>query len=209
MPISARLPSNKIISAVFSILEYIRNHRDIKMRSIKINGYFLYRYRGILLVRKGFSDVIIIHDFNAVKRYLLHVINSVLRSDYVTWTKTTGLVEIIIDVHRVAKKGLVILEATNDVSGTMGTLNLKVIIHEKKREEKKTLSEIRPPLLGSEPLSVEKIDEIIIEEDLKKLAPIDVYEFFDAKDVDEILRIISKNNGVATIIETSEEDLTR
>jgi len=207
MPIIAQIPINKLIFTIISILDYIRNCRKIRISTIKINGYFLYRYRGILLVRKGFSDVIIIHDFNAVKKYLSHVMNSVLKSEYVAWARTSGLIEIIIEAERKNKTGIIIIEASNDVSNERGNFSLKVITHEtsKPQQEKTNTKRNVSTLETVTPDIIDVIDELIIEEDLKKLVPIDIYEFFDAKDVDVILRIISNNNGFASITETTED----
>ena len=55
MPIIAQIRVDKITQVIIDVLDSIRKNRKIKMSSVKINGYFLYRYRGILLVRKGFQ----------------------------------------------------------------------------------------------------------------------------------------------------------
>ena len=175
---------------------------------MKINGYFMYRYRGILLVRKGFSDVIIIHDFDAIKKYLIHVMQSVLRSEYVTWTKTNGLVEIILDVNKGYKSGFIIIEVSNELSPDSYNFSLRSIVRqeeEKKEEVKKTVPDVSYATETEKMLA--EIDEIVIEEDLRRIMPIDIYEFFTAKQVDDIIKMIVNYGGHAFI--TEEKHVSR
>ena len=201
MPIVARIPPAKLIQTVLSIIDYFRKNPHFKIKSMKLNGYFLFRYRGVLLVRKGFSDVIIVHDFDAVKRYLIHVMENVLRGDYVTWTKTIGMVELIIDIKRKDKHGLIVLETTNDLEREDGNLNLKVITPKTSNKDEEETPDIKSSLMDNTKELVDIIDEIIINEDLKKLVPIDIYKLLSSNDVNAILDIISRNNGVASIVE--------
>ena len=206
MPIIANIPLEHISLTVISVLELLRKSRNLKMNTIKINGYFLYRYRGILLIRKSFSDIITIHDFNAVKKYIRHVMNSILRNEYVTWAKTSGLIEIIIDAKKGDKLGIIIIEATNDKMRQYDNFCLRIITH-----EIDTAKQIRRPSLIKEPQDIndllEKVDEVIIEEDLKKLIPIDVYEFLEPSEIDNIMNIILKFKGKAMISEERQSEL--
>lgn len=209
MPIIAHVKVNKINKVVVDVLDSIRQNRKIKMISIKINGYFLYRYRGILLVRKGFSDALIIHDYSAVRKYLMHVINSVLRNDYILWAKTSGLVEIIIEAEKKNKTGIIFIEASNDKLNENGNFMLRVITHKKIEDKLKKLrpesNKINSPVSASSAKEmINAFDEIIINEDLRKLTPIDIYDFFDVGDVEKLINTISKNSDLVFISDNTD-----
>ena len=186
---------------IIELLDLIKKNKEIKMISIKINGYFLYRYRGILLVRKGFSDVLIVHDYNAIRRYLMHVVNNVLRSDYILWAKTSGLVEIIIEAEKKNKSGIIFIEASNDKLNEHGNFLIRVITHRDiEKEYKENAQNFNYSLDHSSSREmINEIDEMIIKEDLKKLTPIDIYDFFEVNEVEELINILSKNSESVSI----------
>lgn len=205
MPIFAKVHVNKITRAILDLLDSIKKNKKIRVHSIKINGYFLYRYRGILLVRKGFSDVLIIHDYNAVKKYLMHVINSVLRSDYILWAKTSGLVEIIIEAEKKSKSGVIFIEASNDKINDHGNFMIRVITHDKMSDNKEKMIENKP--LQSNSYSediIDLLDETVINEDLRKLTPIDIYDFFEVNEVEDIIKTISRISDNVSIADSAE-----
>ncbi len=205
LPIIAHVRAEKITQVIVDVLDSIRKNRKIKMSSVKINGYFLYRYRGILLVRKGFSDALIIHDYNAVKKYLIHVINSVLRSDYILWAKTSGLVEIVIEAEKKDKTGIIFIEASNDKLNENGNFRMRVITH-RKITDRKLEKPIESNIETKDNIGelINSFDEIIINEDLKRLTPIDIYDFFDADEVENIINVISKNSETVSVADTVE-----
>jgi len=206
LPIIAQVKVDKINKVVIDVLDSIKQNRKIKMASIKINGYFLYRYRGILLVRKGFSDVLIIHDYNAVRKYLMHVVNSVLRSDYILWAKTSGLVEIIIEAEKKNKTGIIFIEASNDKLNENGNFMLRVITHKKIEDEVKERGPEINKIVNSVPAKeiINAFDEIIMNEDLRKLTPVDIYDFFDVNEVEELVNIISENSDSISISDSAD-----
>ncbi|MHA1615758.1 MAG: hypothetical protein ACTSX9_00365 [Candidatus Njordarchaeales archaeon] len=203
MPILARIPPEKVIDAALALISYFRSLKNLVIHDMQINGYFLYRYRGILLVRKGISDVLLLNDFDAVKKYLVYVMRSVLRSDLITWAKTAGLVEIIMNVNREKKYGFIVLEVSNEEQISRGNLRIRVILrdHKDKQSNKNILKENGGTSTDS---LINEIDELVYQEDLRDIAPLDIYEFFKPKEIEEILSLIAKFGGVSVLIDYEE-----
>ncbi|MHA1590685.1 MAG: hypothetical protein ACTSVA_08840 [Candidatus Njordarchaeales archaeon] len=203
MPIIAKVPTSKVIETTIALLSYLRSLKNLVLSDMQINGYFLYRYRGILLVRKSLSDVLLLNDFDAVRRYLVYVMRSVLRSDLITWAKTAGLIEIILHARREKKSGIIVLEASNEEDPSRGNLRLRIIMRDVEKEAKNKIEAHRKSENDVESL-IEEIDEKIYQEDLRDITPLDVYEFFQPREIEGILSIISKVGGEGLLTDYDE-----
>ena len=207
MPIIASVTLNKLPETVFSIINYFRKKDDIEIITIDINGYLFYKYRGMLFVRRAISHTFFRKDMHLLKNYLDYIIHYLAREDSLAWTRTVFIMEIIIDLRRsTGSTFTIVIEISNEENRGIGHIKVKPLLGEGEEEEDKTLNEEIINKDSELPEEIEEIDSLVEEEDLKKIAPIDIYRIFTPKEVNEILEIFKRFGAKYIISDTEEED---
>jgi len=204
MPIVANVPIKKLAETVIVIIDFFDKQDNSRVENIDVSGYLFYKYRGTLFVRRGVSNTFMRNEKGILKNYIEYIINYLANENRMAWTRTVIALEISIAIKRNADENFVIvIEVSNEKIDEWGNLIIRPFIISEDKERKRFHRDI--DLNDSEigdPLS--EIDNIIIEEDLRKITSIDLFSILTPKDLNDLLNELRKMGVMALVKEENE-----
>ncbi len=202
MPIVANVPIKKLAETILFIIDFFDKRPDSKVENIDVSGYLFYKYRGTLFVRRGVSNTFMRNEKGILKNYIEYIINYLANENRMAWTRTVIALEISISVRKSNNESfVVIVEVSNEKIDEWGNLKIKpFILNENDKSLKKQIQDTQH---GKKDL-ISEIDDIIIEEDLRKITSIDLFNILTPKDLNDLINMLKKI-GVMAIIKEEEE----
>jgi len=202
MPIVANVPLKKLPETILFIIDFFDKQSDSKVENIDVSGYLFYKYRGTLFVRRGVSNTFMRNEIGILKNYIEYIINYLANENRMAWTRTVIALEISIAVRRGNNDSfVVIVEVSNEKIDEWGNLRIKPFIL---NEDNKTIKKQIHDTQNEKKDIMTEIDDIIIEEDMRKITSIDLFNILTPKDLYDLINMLKKI-GVTAIIKEEEE----